>query len=634
MSGICGFVGFEDKKLLKNMGTLISYRGDNEIVFTDKTTGLLERNFYKNKKAVLKNEDEFIYMVCDAQIYNYRELKKDLEKKGHNFATDFNEEVIIHLYEELGSNCCNVIDGDFAFAVWDSNKNRLLLARDKMGISPLYYTLNSRGLYFASEIKPLLYIQPNRQFNLIGVSHYLVLDFCLEPNTFYKNIFSLLPSHILTYGHEKEIGIKKYWEPRLNISKNKSESYYSNRLYQVLKDAINKRIGSSNCAYLSGGIDSSAIVAILSELSEEPVKTFSFNMLDQDNELPYAKIVADYCDTEHIEIVTDHSDAAKLYPELVWQLDYPYYGMFSLYPASQEVQKVSGEGANIFLGHASGTLLSSRGILDRWLDFKLINQALSMFSRISQPYTLRNINSANFISRVVNFIQSLNDPMYPILVRYKDAQKFFPRFDDVANDLKAKLVEPCDFKHPKEYCNRIMLLGYNLFALNEFIPYIERIAVVNYLSPKVPYLDTNYFEFCGSIPPSLKNKNILFFGKVNPALTKYILRKAMRGKLPKIALDRKKAAPDIIHSLFNSDFSEVMKQLLDSPHILNYDFFNQIEILKLINEFSQHKSKWSLQLQDKKYMDRIYRLSTLELLYRTFIEREDIRDPLSLNNLG
>lgn len=629
MTGICGFVGFEDKKLLKNLGTLISYRGDNEIVFTDKTTGLLERNFYKNKKAVLKNEDESIYMVCDAQIYNCRELKRDLENKGHDFATDFNEEVIIHLYEELGSNCCNVIDGDFAFAVWDSNKNRLLLARDKIGISPLYYTLNSRGLYFASEIKPLLYIQPNRQFNLIGVSHYLVLDFCLEPNTFYKNIFSLLPSHILTYGHEKVIRIKKYWEPRLSISKNKDESYYSNRLYQVLKDAINKRLGSSNCAYLSGGIDSSAIVAILSELSYEPVKTFSFNMSDQDNELSSAKIVADYCDTEHTEIQIDPDATPKLYPKLVWQLDYPYYGMFSLYLASQEVQKASKKNANIFTGHAADALLFGHGMLDRWLDLKFIRQTLYMFLKISNFYNRKNIND----NRSLNFIQSLSDPTHQILFRYNDAQKFFPRYKDIINDLSAKIVGPFDFNHPKEYNNRIMLLKFNLFALNEFIPYIERIAAVNSLSSKVPYLDTNVFEFFASIPPFLRNRRIFPFGNGNPASLKYILRKSMREKLPKVTLYREKAAPDLMHSLFNSDFREVMKQLLDNPSILNYDFFNQTEILKLIDEFTHHRGKWTLQPVDKKLMDFIYRLSTLELLHKTFIERGDIRHPLSLKDV-
>ncbi|MEK6900782.1 MAG: asparagine synthase (glutamine-hydrolyzing), partial [Nanoarchaeota archaeon] len=357
MCGIVGFSGFEDTKLLQEMTSLLSHRGpDQSGSYTDEFVSLGHRrlsiiDLSEDGKQPMSNEDDTIWIVFNGEIYNYKELRVKLEERKHTFKSKTDTEVIIHAYEEYGEKCVELFNGDFAFAIYDVNKKSLFMARDRLGIKPLYYTVVDGHFYFASEIKAILSSpEVKRKVNVQALNFYLTFFANPLAETMFQGIYKLLPGHTLRWEQGK-VTIEKYWDLEMKPQK-MSLSTAQEELQRLLRDSVEKRLMSDVPlgVYLSGGVDSGSVVSLMSTFSEK-IKTFSVGF-EGHSELSQAKITADYFNTDHTEMVLG-TDAIKALPEVVWHQDEPMGDPTSIptYFLSQEAKKnvtvvLTGEGAD------------------------------------------------------------------------------------------------------------------------------------------------------------------------------------------------------------------------------------------------------------------------------------------------
>src|SRR3989338_2215182 len=308
MCGISGAYGIEDKKLIRSMNSKISHRGpDQEGYFFDKDIMLGHRrlsiiDLSERGRQPMHNEDETVWVVFNGEIYNFLDIKDELEKREHTFYTNTDTEVIVHAYEEYKEDCVKLFRGMFAFCLYDRNERKLFIARDRTGKKPLYYTDDAERFIFASELKAILGDEEfKKEIDLESLHHYLTYGYVPTPLTILKGIKKLPPGHYLIY-KDKEITIQKYWDVIFNEIRS-DENYYASRLFEILKDSVKARLISDVPlgALLFGGIDSSAIVALMSKLIDN-VKTFSIGFSEKDfDELKYSKIVSEKFNTIHKE---------------------------------------------------------------------------------------------------------------------------------------------------------------------------------------------------------------------------------------------------------------------------------------------------------------------------------------------
>ena len=349
MCGICGFYGFEDQKLLKDMVSILEHRGpDRKGFYSDKLVSLGHArlsiiDLSEKGKQPIYNEDKSICIVFNGEIYNFKEIRGDLENKGHRFYSNTDTEAIIHSYEQYGIDCVNNFNGCFAFAIWDSNKKRLFLARDRLGIKPLYYYFKDDKFIFSSELKSiLLYKEFKKEINYQALDDFLTLRFVPGPDTIFKNIKKLSPSCIAILEKNK-LKIKKYWKINMNPI-NKPVNYFVKILQKELEGAVKRRLISDVPlgAFLSGGIDSSTVIAYMAKLKEEPIRTYavSFGYEKEKDEMSYANLIANKFKTDHKEI-TVKADTFKILPRVIWHLDQPLPDPATIptYLLSKEIRK-------------------------------------------------------------------------------------------------------------------------------------------------------------------------------------------------------------------------------------------------------------------------------------------------------
>ncbi|MBR9683463.1 asparagine synthase (glutamine-hydrolyzing), partial [Candidatus Woesearchaeota archaeon] len=376
MCGICGF-NWEDKELLKGMTSIIRHRGpDSGGLYTNQNISLGHRrlsiiDLSAAGRQPMCNKEGNVWITYNGEIYNFPEIRKVLEEKKYRFDSNTDTEVVLHAYQELGEGCLQYFDGMFAFAIWDQDKKELFLARDRLGIKPLYYYWDGQKFIFASEIKALLLAGIPRKVNLRAAKQYLQLRYIPGEDTLFKGIKKLLPGHTLTLKDGK-IEIKQFWNlpvPKINKS---GLTETAECIKRSLSSSVGKRLIADVPVgvYLSGGIDSAAITAFAAQFQKEPVKTFSVGF-DYDNkvdELNKAKAIAQHLQTDHHEIVVD-GNISPLLPKLIWHLDMPHgdpviIPQFKLSQlASQKVKVVlSGEGADeLFAGYVQyKTFLQAR----------------------------------------------------------------------------------------------------------------------------------------------------------------------------------------------------------------------------------------------------------------------------------
>ncbi|HKY33173.1 MAG TPA: asparagine synthase (glutamine-hydrolyzing) [Candidatus Polarisedimenticolia bacterium] len=491
----------------------------------------------------VSNEDGSVWVVFNGEIYNYRELRRRLESQGHRFSTASDTETIVHLYEEYGPDLVEHLRGMFALAVWDRGRRALLLARDRFGIKPLYYTVHEGKLIFASELKAILQVPGvPRDLSWPAVGH--VFTFLSTPpaESIVAGIRKLEPAHRLAASQERGLLVERYWRLRFEPDYRLKEEEFAVRLRELLRESVALHMVSDVPvgAFLSGGIDSSSVVAAMAGVSGEPVKTFSIGFPDQDfDELRHARMVARRFGTDHHEMVLE-PDAVPLIEDLAWYLDEPFGDssalptyMVSRLAAEHVTVVLSGDGGDeVFAGY-DRYVIESRERALRFLPLPA-RRALGLASRL-MPDGMRG---RNFLRHI-----SLDGAR-----RYLDAATLFPP-EQMRRLLRRGAWAQVEREDPLR--GRLALLdgagGHWLSALQtldmasylplDILTKVDRMSMAHSIEARVPLLDHKLVEFAATVPPELR---------LRAGRRKHIFKEAMKGVLPAEIIDRPKrgfAAP-------------------------------------------------------------------------------------------
>ena len=551
MCGICGIVHSSagerpGENLLRQMNGVIAHRGpDDEGYFLDEHAGLAMRRLsiidLNTGQQPISNEDRSIWIVFNGEIYNFKHLRADLEQKGHVFATNTDTEAIVHAYEEYGADCVERLNGMFAFALWDQPRRRLLIARDHLGIKPLYYWQGGGQVVFGSELKAVI-ANPEvpRQVNPVAIDQFLTLEYIPTPGTIFKDVHKLPPGHRLIY-QDGNLKVERYWDvPQMEVPGDENEC--QERLAELLGEAVRMQMVSDVPlgAFLSGGIDSSSVVAFMSQASSEPVKTFSIGFDDATyNELPYARAVAARFGTDHYE-ETLQPDIAGLAEQLVGHLDEPF-GDFSIFPtylvssvARRFVKVVlSGDGGDELFAGYDTYVAQDLDRYYRWLPSPLRTRYFPRVLSWIPPQPAKK----GLINKTKRFVEGA--ALSPDLQHAR--WMFF-----LSSDEKRALYQPSllDGSTAEEilagYFQRMADSGplaqqqyvdIKTYLVDDILTKVDRMSMAVSLEARVPLLDYRIVELAVNLPPQMK---------LQRGETKRILRQVMKGRLPDAVLNKPK----------------------------------------------------------------------------------------------
>ncbi len=619
MCGIVGIIGLNGRPVsseeLWGMCAALVHRGpDDEGLYlgSGRRAGLAMRRLsiidVKTGHQPVSNEDGSVWVVLNGEIYNFQELRRELEDLGHTFRTATDTEVIVHLYEEHGNRCVERLRGMFAFALWDDNRKILLLARDRLGIKPLYYAEVGGRLVFASELKAILQLpEVDRILNWDAVSH--LFSFLSTPSTesIITGVRKLEPGHLLVAALDKNPVVHQYWDVRFEPDYSRTEENVVEQLRELLQESVKLHLVSDVPlgAFLSGGIDSSAVVANIARLTTGPIKTFSIGFSDQDyNELHYARLVAERFSTDHHELVLE-PDVLSVVDDLAWYLDEPSGDssaiptyMVSKLAAGHVKVVLSGDGGDELFAGYDRYLVEQRE--RRWFLPATVRRALGRLGR-TLPDGMRGRNLLCHLA-------------LPWPDRYLDAVTLF-RQDDKQRLFKPEVFELLAHFDPAEdsvrslaHVNGNWLSALQYLDLKRYLPLdiltkVDRMSMAHSLEARVPLLDHKVVEFAATIPRDLLLRN---------GSTKYIFKRAMQGILPNAILHRPKqgfAVP--LGRWFRGQLGSFLRDLLLSDTSRRRGILNAAYIERLI---SRHEQGRPLDLQ-------LWTLISFELWCRTFLDR-------------
>jgi asparagine synthase (glutamine-hydrolysing) len=625
MCGICGIYEYKTHKLvdqqsLADMLSVLHHRGpDDGGVFFDKDMALGMRRLsiidLDGGKQPISNEDGSITTVFNGEIYNYQSLREELEGRGHRLLTASDTEVIVHLYEDFGEECVQQLRGMFGFAVWDAHKRRLLLARDRLGIKPLYYTHAGGRLIFGSEIKAILQ-HPSVQIHLNreGLNNFLSLKYVPAPQTMFEGIHALPPGHLLTCD-ENGVKICCYWDLSFANHRNNDmpEEAYAEQLQALLRESVKLHLTSDVPfgAFLSGGVDSSTIVALMSQFLGEPVKTYSVGFDgtgEKFSELPYARLVAKKFQTDHHEVFIRPAHLVDLAQKVVWHLDQPLaehatlanYMVAEL--ASRDVKMVlTGEGGDeLFAGYArySGERLSP---FFQRIPKAAKSLALAASSHLPglrrQKLALYALSQPDEAARFVNWFPLFNSEMKQAVLS-KDLKDSLRGYD--ADSVFRQHLACTDASEPLD---RMLYVDTKLWLPDLLLARGDKMSMAVSLEARVPLLDHKLVEFAATLPQNLKVKGLV---------RKYLLKKVSRRWLPSEIIDRKKQGFPMPSSLwFRKEARSFLRDVLSPSAVRTRGLFDPIFVEKLIeqheNGFADHSALlWglmSVELWQNVFMD-------------------------------
>jgi asparagine synthase (glutamine-hydrolysing) len=480
------------------------------------------------------NEDESIWVVFNGEIYNFAQLRPDLERQGHVFYTGSDTEVIVHLYEQYGESCVEKLRGMFTFAIWDQRRRQLFVARDRLGVKPLFFGEAGGRFVFGSELKVVLQDPAfDRGLNWASVSHLFAAMCTPVDESIIAGIHKLPPGHFLTASAANGVRVRKYWDVRFEPDYDKSEEYFVARLRELLEESVRLRLISDVPlgAFLSGGIDSSAVVATMARIGSGKVKTFSIGFEDPDfNELQYARAIARQYGTDHHELILD-PDVLDIIEELPWFLDEPFgdssaiptYMVSKLASASVTVVLSGDGGDELFGGYDRYVVEQKERRIDR------VPSAARKMMGVVGDLMRDGARGKNFLRHIAHDGDE----------RYLDANVLFRRAD------RERVFQPDAFRqvHPHDphamalqflqqanghWLSRLQYLDIKQYLPNDILTKVDRMSMAHSIEAREPLLDHKLVEFAATIPPELKLKG---------QTTKYIFKKAMEGILP----------PDILH---------------------------------------------------------------------------------------
>jgi asparagine synthase (glutamine-hydrolysing) len=637
MCGIYGLLDFNLQStpsdvLLSRMGNSIFHRGpDDSGQYLAPGIGLGMRRLsiidLSGGHQPISNEDGSIWVICNGEIYNFLELRKNLEKNGHVFRTLSDTEVLVHLYEQDGPEFLVKLRGMFAIALWDARLGRLILARDRLGKKPLYVHRDAQRLLFASEMKAILEDPSvSRRVDEEALEEYLALGYVPAPRTLLRGIEKVLPGHYWLVERGK-IQDREYWDARFDQIEDCSEEEWIERIQDKLLESVKIRLVSDVPlgAFLSGGIDSSAIVAAMARLTDQPVKTYSIGFEGEDkyyNELPYAQTVAKAFRTDHHEIIV-RPEVASLLPKLIWHLDEPIADSASVttYLVSELARQsvtviLSGVGGDELFGgyrrYLGENLQRKYGLLpdvvgQKWLP--------ALLSRLPQDrhsgwknqvrYASAFVQSATSDSaaRYTSFITVFDSDMRARLLRRAttnggkssaDSSQVLARY--------FKRAVGADSLHQAIYVDLKTSLPDDLLALT------DRMTMASSIECRAPFMDHELVELAGRMPSNLKVRGLTM---------KYVLKKALRSWLPRDILHRKKrgfGAP--MGSWLRRRLDPLVQDVLSEDQVRKRGFFDWTVVHEIL---TSHRA------QTRDYTDHLLALISFELWCRIFLDGEDWR---------
>jgi asparagine synthase (glutamine-hydrolysing) len=632
MCGICGKLAFDREgtvspTLVKAMAGAIRHRGpDDEGYYVSGPVALGFRRLsiidLETGHQPLSNEDASIWIVFNGEIYNYQELRSFLLTKGHVFKTRTDTEVIVHLYEELGSACLERLRGMFAFAIWDANAKTLLLARDRVGIKPLYYHFTRRSLVFASEIKAIL-ADPSFRPEIASamIDRFLTFMYLPGEETLIKGIKKLAPGHYLLV-KDGEVTIRQYWDLDFaKLSYKKSIAQTERDLLSLLSETIDLHMIADVPVgvLLSGGVDSTGILSLAVDETEKQVSTFTVGFSGNDgvaDERPYARLAAKRFGTKHYEMTITAADFAAFLPKYVWHMEEPVceppaIALFYVSKLAREHVTVllSGEGGDeAFAGYSNYRnlvwleRLKSGGILLNGAIARgmLLANSLFGFSRVAKYAPLMSDHFPDYyFSRTSNPHRTTGNGLggvYSVDFRQTVDREY--SVEPVRN-LQAHV-------HGQDPLHAMLYIDTKTWLPDDLLIKADKMTMANSIELRVPLLDHRVLEFAASLPPRLK---------LNGLDTKYILKKTLSSRIPKEIRDRKKAGfPVPYESWLRCDLRDIVWDVLTDRRTIGRGYFckDTIERLLLANANGSDYSK------------EIFSLLSLELWQRTFLEREHV----------
>jgi asparagine synthase (glutamine-hydrolysing) len=622
MCGICGIFNFEKKnnvnpEIVKRMSEVIQHRGPDEdgyyvkdnIGFGHKRLSIID---LRSGQQPIFNEDKTCCIIFNGEIYNFQEIRKILENKDHIFRTLSDTEVIIHSYEEYGTECVSHFRGMFAFAIWDANKNTLFIARDRLGKKPLYYYFNDDCFIFASEVKSILQSGIIKaEVNENYIDEFLSLGYVTAPNTLFKNIKKIPPSYFLT-AKDAKVTLNEYWFLNGYQTGNLTMQEYQHRLVSLLEESVKYRLISDVPlgAFLSGGIDSSIIVGLMSSLSDRPVKTFSVGYRNQGefSELQYAKKVAEFFATQHNEIILEPVDFYDAIPKMVWSLDEPIsdQACIPLWLLAKEAKKhvtvlLSGEGSDeLFAGYPIYSLMN----------------AIDQYRRL--PHWMRKYAFDPLIPKIFGERRGqkyLEWTKLALEERYLGDMADLSSFTrnrlysegpyDIAckNPVAGKLKIYYDAVSSSDSLSRMQYLDIKTWLVDDLLLKADKMTMAASVELRCPFLDHTFVEFSRTIPSKFK---------LNGTTSKYILKEAFKKFLPKEIIHRKKRGfPVPLNSWFQGDLNKLISEVLLDTKSINRGYFNA-EFIREIIEKQKNK------IED--YSKLLWSLLVLEFWHKVFID--------------
>jgi asparagine synthase (glutamine-hydrolysing) len=621
--GICGKLNFDSSKtvssaLLKSMADAIQHRGpDDEGYYRSGSVGFGFRRLsiidLSTGHQPICNEDGTIWIVFNGEIYNYQELRKDLQSRGHVFKSRTDTEVIVHLYEEFGVACIEKLRGMFAFAVWDEKRKQLLLARDRVGIKPLYYWLSDRSLVFGSEIKALLADpEVGPEVNPELIDRFLTFFYVPGEETLLRNVYKLAPGSYLI-AREGKTEIRKYWDLQFS-PQSRTEAQATEELLALFEDSVRLHMISDVPVgfLLSGGVDSTAMLGFAVGKTDKSLSSYTLGFAAPGiiDERPYASLAAQRFDTEHHETTISSKEFADFLPQFAWHMEEPVCEpqAVALYYVSRLAKNyvkvlISGEGGDeAFAGYQT-----YRGVL--WLE--RLKAALG-------PFTGLAASGAAYLNRVVDnerlrkYAPLLGLPFgdYYYGRTYAPGTYFNLEFKQLYSSDFAACVNKEFSVFPvrehlrggeaKSVLNRMLYVDTKTTLPDDLLLKADKMTMANSIELRVPLLDHKILEFAASLPENLKIRGLT---------TKYIAKAALQSRVPSEILHRKKAGfPVPYESWLRTELRGWLQDVLLDRQTTARGYFARSSIEGLIAENSR----------SGKYSRELLSLAVLELWHRSF----------------
>jgi asparagine synthase (glutamine-hydrolysing) len=624
MCAICGIVNFDhsepvDRMVIEQMtGTLIHRGPDDDGFFVEGRAGLGFRRLsiidLSGGHQPIFNEDESMAIVFNGEIYNYRQLAASLSALGHLFRTKSDTETILHAYEQYGDDCIRHLRGMFAFAIWDRRRGRLLLARDRLGVKPLYYYRNSRFLAFASEIKALLEVAGvPREVDTEAFDQFLALRYVPGPRTMFKDIFRLQPGHTLVVD-DTGVHMQKYWDIDYSARTSASPRQIALEFQELVEESVRLRLISEVPLgiFLSGGLDSSAILATVNKVARGPkVKTFSVGYQsscrqeERDSELDYARLAAQELGSDHYEFRMAPKDFEDFIPSHLWHLDEPLAdpSCIPLY----FVARLAREHVTVVLsGEGADEILAGYGIYPKMLALHRMNRYLPGFAKLAAP--LSAIAPSESLRRYLHAASQPLDEVYRGVCRglgIESIRRLIGEDRAKRSEQQLSQIFRAHFQAvpTASPLNRMLYVDTKVWLPDDLLLKADKMTMANSIELRVPFLDHKLVEFAATLPEDTK---------LSGTSGKSLLRKVMQGVLPRPILDRPKKGFSIpLASWLSGPLRQFTRDHLQDSSFAAGTGMDRTEITRIIQEHEHGRIDRS---------QEIWTLLVFHFWHRTFIQ--------------